>query len=203
MDDTTGRTPSAWDRGALWATILFGVVAAGWTLVTAVLRVVEIVPNRDVPVAASFADTEALLPVRDGGGTITAIADRVTVFASDMAPITVFSLIAATVVGALATIVVIGAMCILTREIIRGRAFSALAVGAVGTGVLTAVIGWVVHWLFSTMGTNGALAALDAFDPSTQAPAAPTLIFGIAALGALSAAWVIGGRIQRETEGLV
>lgn len=203
MKDTTERTPSAWDRGALWATILIGIVAAGWTLVTAVLRIIEIAPNRDVPVPASFADTEVALPVGDDGGTIAAVADRVTVFASDMAPITVVSLIAATVIGALATVVVIGAICILSREIIRGRAFSTRAVGAVGVAVLTAAIGWIGHWLFSTMGTNGALAALDAVEASTQTPAGPTLIFGIAALGALSAAWVIGGRIQRETEGLV
>ena len=203
MDDTTNRTPSTWDRGALWGTILIGIVAAGWTLVTAVLRIIEISPNRDVPVVASFADTEAVLPVGDDGGTITAMADRVTVFASGMAPITVFSLIAATVIGALATVVVIGAVCILTREIIRGRAFSRRSVGAVGVAVLVAAFGWIGHWLFSTMGTNGALAALGSFDASTVTPAEPTLIFGIAALGALSAAWVIGGRIQRETEGLV
>lgn len=203
MDDTTNRKPSSWDQGALWGTILIGVVAAGWTLVTAVLRIIEIAPNRDVPVAASFADTESALPVGDDGGAITVIADQVTVFASDMAPITVFSLIAATVIGAITTVIVIGAVCILTREIIRGRAFSTRSVGAVGIAVITALIGWIGHWLFSTMGTNGALAALDAFDASTRTPVGPTFIFGIAALGALSAAWVIGGRIQRETEGLV
>ena len=71
MNDTTTRTPSAWDRGALWGTILIGVVAAGWTLVTAVLRIIEIAPNRDVPVPASFADTETGLAVGDDGGTIT------------------------------------------------------------------------------------------------------------------------------------
>ena len=203
MNDTTTRTPSAWDRGALWGTILIGVVAAGWTLVTAVLRIIEIAPNRDVPVPASFADTETGLAVGDDGGTITVIADRVTVFANDMAPITVFSLIAATVIGAIATVVVIGAVCILTREIIRGQSFSTRAVGAVGIAVITALIGWIGHWLFSTMGTNGALAALDAFEASTQTPVGPTFLFGVAPLGALSAAWVIGGRIQRETEGLV
>jgi hypothetical protein len=203
MDDTTNRMPSAWDRGALWATILIGVVAAGWTLVAAVLRIIEIAPNRDVPVPASFADTESTLPLGDDGGAVTVIVDRVTVFASDMAPITVFSLIASVVIGAIATVVVIGAVCILTREIIRGRAFSTRSVGAVGVAVITALIGWIGHWLFSTMGTNGALAALDAFEASTQTPVGPTFIFGIAALGALSAAWVIGGRIQRETEGLV
>ena len=203
MDETQDRTPSNSDRGALWATILVGVAAAGWMLVTAMLRIIEIVPNRDVPVSASFADTESALPVGDDGGTIAVVADRVTVFASDMAPITVFSLIAATVISAIATVVVIGAVCVLAREIIRGRAFSRRGVGAVGVAVLAAPIGWILHWLFSTMGTNGALAALGAFEASTPTQITPTTLFAFFALVTLSASWVIGGRIQRETEGLV
>ena len=202
MDDTT-RTLSTWDRSALWGTILIGIVAAGWTFATAVWRIIEIAPNREVPVVVHFADTEAALPVGPDGTLITVLADQVTVRVSDINALSHALLMVGTAIGAITVITVIGCTVLLCRELIAGRAFSPRAVGAVGVGVLGGLIGGVVAWFFSNMGVNGALAALGAFEASTTAPIEPTLIFAIAALGSVTAAFTIGGRIQRETEGLV
>ena len=71
-----------------------------------------------------------------------------------------------------------------------------------GAAVLT--VGWVFGSLFTTMSVNGALAAVsdhtyDGVLFSTDF----TAMFGLLALGVVGAAFQIGERLQRDTEGLV
>lgn len=201
---TSTLQPKPADRVALIITVVLGIAAGVVTIVQAVIRIIQIVPNRDVPVTVAFADTPATLPIGPGGSQVAVVPQQVEILASDMAPITVFSLIAAEIVYALAVVVAIVCVSLVIRNILRGEAFGKANVGLVGTLTFAVAIGWILTWLFRTMGANGAASALAGEYPeNTAIPIALVVPFAIAALGALSAAFVAGNRLQRETEGLV
>lgn len=72
------------------------------------------------------------------------------------------------------------------------------------TGVVVLLVGWVLGSLFRTMGVNGTLAAVsDREYDGVLFQTDFTVVFGILALGAIGAAFQVGHRLQRETEGLV
>ena len=204
MSTTSTHRPSTVDRVPLLFTIVLGIAAAAYTLVRAVMRVVEVAANRDVPVVASFADTPATLPIGPGGAAVEVVAQEVVMRVSDMPAVTVVSLILAEVVYA--GMIVVASVCgvLAVRNIIRGQAFSTANVILISTVTVTLGIGFVTHWLFKTMGANGGASAL-AGEPSVNTAFQFDIVtmFGIAALGALAAAFQVGNRIQRETEGLV
>ncbi|MGX5682219.1 hypothetical protein [Schumannella luteola] len=196
--------PSATDRAALAVTILLGAVVSVVTVVQAVLRIVQIVPNREVPITVSFADTPATLPVGPGGADVGVVPQSVVLSVSDMAPITVASLVLAEVVYMVAVVGIVLGVSLVIRNIIRGDAFSRNSVGIVGGISLAVGIGVVLTWLFRTMGANGAAAALaDGYPENTPIGIDLPILFVIASLGALAAAWQAGYRLQRDTEGLV
>ena len=157
---TSTLQPKPADRVALLVTIVLGAAAAAVTLVQAVIRIIQILPNKDVPVTAAFADTPAKLPIGPDGSQVTVVAEQVLISASDMAPITVFSLIAAELVYALAVVGAVVCVSIAIRNIIRGEAFSRANVGLIGTLTFVVAVGWILTWLFQTMGANGAAAAV-------------------------------------------
>jgi len=196
-------TPSKTDSTALKVTIVLGAAAAVITVVRAVLRILEIAPNRNVPVAAHF-EIPATMPIGPGGSDVDVIADRVILSVSDMPPITLWSLILAEVFYAIAAVAVVLCLCLVIRNIIRGQAFSAGTVGLVGTATLVLGVGWILVWLFTTMGANGGASAL-AGEPGLNVNAQIdfTFVFALAAMGALTSAFQIGHKLQRDAEGLV
>lgn len=200
----TENRPGSWDRAALSTAIVIGAGVTIFTLVSAVMRVIEVLRNVDVPVTAAFADTPATLPIGPGGAPVEIVASEVIIRVSGMPPITLVSLVLAEVVSALAIVVTVVAVCFVIRNIIRGQAFGRANVGLVGIATLAIAFGWLLTWLFSTMGANGAATALAGEAGANSAfEFVPVQIFAIAALGALSSAFVIGNRLQTETEGLV
>jgi hypothetical protein len=201
---STTPVPSKWDASALWVAIALGAGAALWSVVNAVTRILEIAPNRDVPVTAAFADSTATMQVVAGGAEVEVVPTQVTMLVSDMPAITLWSLILAEVVYALAVVAVVVLVCLVIRNLVRGRAFSASTVGFVGTATLVVGIGWILTWLFRTMGANGGAAALAGErSDNTAFVIEPVTMFAIASLGALTAAFQIGHKLQREQEGLV
>lgn len=202
---STTTTPTRNDTAALWLAMLFGAGAAGVTVFQAVTRVIEIAPNRDVPVTASFADTAATMPIGPEGADVEVIAQEAIIRVSGMPGITLWSLILAEVLYALAVLALIVLVCLVIRNIIRGRVFTAQTVGCVGTATLVVGVGWILTWLFTTMGANGAAAVLSAStDPANTAfVIEPVVLFAIASMGVLTAAFQIGHKLQRDAEGLV
>src|SRR5688572_17723448 len=112
------------DDAALKFGIVLGAVAAAWTVVQAVQRIVQIAPNRDVPVTAAFADSTATMPVGPGGTDVEVIPTQVVLSVSDMPGITLWSLILAEVVYALAVVTAIALVCLVIRNVTRGKAFA-------------------------------------------------------------------------------
>jgi hypothetical protein len=195
---------SKWDDAALKFGVVLGAGAAIWTVVQAVQRIIQIAPNRDVPVTAAFADSTATMPVGPGGTEVEVIPTQVVLSVSDMPGITLWSLILAEVVYALAVVTVIALVCLVIRNVVRGKAFAPLTVGYIGASTIVVGFGWILTWLFRTMGANGGAAALAGESPvNTAFGIEPVVIFAIASMGVLAAAFQIGGRLQRENEGLV
>lgn len=196
--------PSTADKTSLGITIVLGAVAAGWTVVHAILRIVEIAPNRDVPVTASLADNAGSAPIGPGGSAVDIVIHQGTFLVSDMPGITLISLLLAEIISALAVVGVVVCVCLLCAELMKGRAFSRRSLLAVGWGTFIALGGWLGTWLFSTMGANGGVAAISDHDASAATTQIDlTTPFALAALGALALAFQLGNRLQRETEGLV
>ena len=195
---------SRWDDAALKFGIVLGAAAAVWTVVRAVQRILEIAPNRDVPVTAAFADSTATMPIGPGGAEVAVVPAQVILSVSDMPPITLWSLILAEAVYALAVVAVIVLVCLVIRNVTRGRAFAPSTVGYIGAATIVVGVGWILTWLFRTMGANGGAAALAGESPANTAfEIEPVVVFAIASMGVLAAAFQIGGRLQRENEGLV
>jgi hypothetical protein len=195
---------SKWDDASLKFGIVLGVAAGAWTVVQTVQRILEIAPNRDVPVTAAFADSTATMPIGPGGAAVDVVPSQVILSVSDLPAITLWSLILAEVIYALAVVTVIALVCLVIRNVTRGQAFAPRTVGYIGTATIVVGVGWILTWLFRTMGANGGAAALAGESPvNTAFDIEPVAVFAIASMGVLAAAFQIGGKLQRENEGLV
>jgi hypothetical protein len=192
------------DRIGMYATVVLGALGAVGTVWATVARLAEVLPGRDIPVVVPFVGETAELPLGPGGSAVTVDVDQATVTVSDPAGATLFALIAHPVVTGLAILAGIVLLCLFCLNVARGRAFAASTVRLVLTGVGVLTVGWVLGSLFETMGVNGTLAAVsDRQHDGVLFQTDFTAAFGILALGAIGAAFQVGHRLQRETEGLV
>ncbi|CAN5311596.1 hypothetical protein BH11ACT3_BH11ACT3_16870 [soil metagenome] len=201
---TTATTLSRSDRIGMYITVFLGAVGAVLTTITAVSRLAEVLPGRDIPVLVPFVDELAQLPIGPNGTPVDVSVDQAIVTVADPAPATLFALIADPIVTAIWIIAGIALLCLLCVNVARGRAFHRNTVRIVLWGAGLLVAGWVLTSLFRTMGVNGTLAAVSdhTYDGVLfQTDLAP--IFGVLVLGAIGAAFQIGHKLQRETEGLV
>ena len=201
---TTLSSPSRSDRISLIATIVIGIVAAGYILVLLVLRLIEVLPNREVPVLVPFVEMPTRLPIGPDGADIAANVEQATVSVSGMPTITVVSLAIAAIVTAASAIAIIAIVCIFCRRLIRGEAFSARNTRLIMATSFTLIGGWFLGTLFTNMGVNGAFSHLSdyGYDGATFTADWVPAVAAIA-IGAVGIAFQAGQRLQRETEGLV
>jgi hypothetical protein len=201
---TSTTSLSRSDRVGMYMTVAICAIAAAVTTWTVVARLAEIVPGSDIPVLVPFADETAPLPIGPDGALVDVSVDQAIVTVADPAPATLFALIAQPVVVGLTTLAAILLLCLFCLNLARGRAFSTSTVRIVFTATGVLLVGWVLGSLFRTMGVNGTLAAVS--DRTYEGVLFETdfvPLFGILALGAVGAAFQIGHRLQRDTEGLV
>jgi hypothetical protein len=192
------------DRIGMYATVVLGALGAVGTVWATVARLAEVLPGHDIPVLVPFVGETAQLPLGPDGTPVTVDVDQATVTVSDPAAATLFALIAHPIVTGLAILAGIVLLCLFCLNVARGRAFAASTVRIVLTGVGVLTVGWVLGSLFETMGVNGTLAAVsDRQYDGVLFQTDFTAVFGILALGAIGAAFQVGHRLQRETEGLV
>jgi len=192
------------DRIAMYATVVLGAIGAVATVWTAVARLADVLPGRGIPVLVPFVGETATLPIGPGGAALPVEVDQAIVTVDDPAPATLFALIAEPVVTGLAILAGIVILCLLCVNLARGKAFAASTVRLVFTGTGVLLAGWLLGSMFRTMGVNGALAAVS--DHTYDGVLFQTdfgIVFAVLALGAIGAAFQIGHRLQRETEGLV
>lgn len=161
-------------------------------------------PGHDIPVLVPFVDEIATLPIGPDGAPIEVAVDRAIVTVPDPAAATLFALWAEPIVVALAIIagIVVGALFCL--RLARGRAFErgTARLILIGTGILA--VGWFAGTMLTNMTVNGALSAVSDYTYDGVVFSTDFVpFFGVLALAAIGAAFQIGERLQRETEGLV
>jgi hypothetical protein len=188
----------------MYGTVVLGTIGAAATVWAMTARLAEVLPGRDIPVLVPFVDETATLPIGPDGSAVPVEVDQAIVTVSDPAAATLFALVAQPLVVGLAILAGIALLALFCVNVTRGRAFAASTVRIVFAGVAVLFAGWVLGSLFQTMGVNGTLAAVsDRQYAGVLFQTDFTAVFGILALGAIGAAFQIGHRLQRETEGLV
>lgn len=199
--DTRLRTS---DRVGMYLTIVIAAIAVAATVWAAVARLVEVLPGREVPVLVPFVGETAELPIGPGGSSVEVTVEQAIVTVPSPAAATQFALVAEPIVIGLAIVSGIVLLALLCWNLARGHAFTRGNTRIIwwGSAVLTG--GWVLGSLFQTMSVNGALSAVsdygyDGITFSTNwAP-----FFAVLVLAVIGAAFQVGERLQRDTEGLV
>jgi len=201
---TPVTVPSKSDRWGIYLTIglcATGIIATLWAMVS---RLIEVFSPGGVPVLVPFVDEVAPMPIGPGGTAVDVEVDQAIVTVTDPAPATSFALVAHPVVSGVAIIAGIALLLLFCLNVARGRAFARSTVRIVSAGAIVLLAGWGAGSLFRTMGVNGTLAAVsDRSYEGVLFEADFTVFFAALALGVVGAAFQIGHRLQRDTEGLV
>ena len=193
-------------RSDVWLTLALAVMGILVTLVDAIVRLVDVLPNRDVPVEVQAATPRQTIDVPGVGDAVPAEIGQFTVRVSDLPFGTYVAVIGAAVAPAVAIVTVLVCLAWLLRNIGAGRFFSPLNTRLVTTAALATMVGWVVTTAMSTAAANGALASLSAQDrPGFEVTMSVSFMWLFAAMvaGCVAAAFHTGERMQRDSEGLV
>ncbi|ALJ21996.1 hypothetical protein [Microbacterium sp. No. 7] len=201
----TDATMSRADASAWWFFIVIGAAFAVWTVVRAVIRIAEIVPNSDVRVFAQFRETLAEAPIGPDGAPVAVELQTAYLRAPELPVASVGALVIEQVVIAVSVVTTIACLLFVVRSVLRGRMFSRTNTRLVNTAGATALAGFVLAPFFANMGANGAFAWISdrTFD-NVLMSVDLTQLFAVAfAAALLIATFAVGERLQRDTEGLV
>lgn len=191
-------------RSDQWLVIVLSVMVSVATIVTAARRVVEILPNRDVPVDVEFATTTQPITI-EGVGTVSAQIDRATVTAPDLPIASWLAALGGAIVPALAIVAIMVCVAWLCRHLMAGEFFSRTNTRLLTSISMLILVAWVADLVGTTLAGNGALARLaddgEGFALSTTLPL--QYLFVAIVVGCIAAAFHAGERMQRDAEGLV
>ncbi|MBA4608992.1 DUF2975 domain-containing protein [Aeromicrobium sp. Marseille-Q0843] len=192
-------------RSDLWLAVALAAAVIVGTAIDAARRVVEILPNRDVPVEVYFESQQQAIAITGLSEPVRVDLDHATIRVSDLAPASYVSAIAAVVVPALAVIGVMVCISWLCRNLAGSVFFSRTNTRLVTATSLLIVGGWMLSSLARTMASNGALATVspEAADVSVTMQFSLMYLFIAIIVGSLAAAFHAGERMQRDAEGLV
>lgn len=199
------RPLSRGDIGALSLFLVLGAVIAVWTLVQSIIRIVEVIPGRDVPVYADFAGTQAQAPIGPGGALVPVELSSAFITAAELPVASVWALVIEQLVLIVTVLTVVSCLLLLTWSFMRGRIFSRRNTVLVAIAGSVGLIGFVLAPFFGNMGANGAFARISdyGFDNVILTVQPLPLIF-IAFVAALAGTvFSVGERLQRETDGLI
>ena len=196
--------PSRAERNALRLAMFGAAMGAITVAMRLVKRIVEVLSNSNVPVSIPLDRVTANLPLGRGGTNLALSLDHARLYFSDLSGITLSSLILSELVSAVAAVTLIAIVVLFYRNVIAGGTFgganSALALWASGALICSEVL----RAIFTSIGVKGALDSLggtSAANWTFDLDFAPLLAGGVVA--AISAAFIRGERMQRDTEGLV
>lgn len=206
MSSTTQQyRPSRADLVGMWAFLVAGAAIAAWAVVAAVLRIIEVLPNRDVQVPAEFVGTVAEAPIGPDGASLPVVLDRAAVTAESLPALSLASLVIEQVIAATSVVVVVACLVALSWSVMRGRVFSRRNTRLVTIAGFTGLLGYAAVPFFGNMAANGAFAEVSerTFDNVVMSvELAPFLLLAfVAALATV--VFSIGDRMRRDTEGLV
>ncbi|MFF2494326.1 hypothetical protein [Agromyces sp. NPDC058064] len=193
------------DAVALWAFMAAGVAIAAWAVWAAVGRIIEVLPNRDVPVLAVFAGTTADAPIGVDGALIPVELDRAIITAPSLPAASLWALVLQQVIVMVAVLGVVVCLVWLARNVSRSIVFSRANTVLVTAAGITGLAGYFAVPFLGNMAANGAFAVLSerTFDNVILTVEPFALILAAFVVALLGTVFAVGERLQRDTEGLV
>lgn len=206
MEGAVGVRDRAISRGDAAGMALFvvaGVAITVWTIWHAVARIIELAVGHDVPVMVEFLDVPA--EVQLDGGALPVAVDRASVTADSLGAMAVVPGIIGQVAFALTITGVVACLIMLSRNLLRGRVFGKANTRIVMAGGMIGLLGTAASRFFDNMLANATMAQLTDGDTQTAVLSVEPFTFVLAAfaLSVIGTVFVVGARLQRETEGLV
>lgn len=202
----TSRILSRGDTAGFLFFVVLGVGLAVWAVVHSVIRIVEVLPNRDVRVSAPFLDTVAQAPLGPGGAAVPVELGIGTIVAPELPIASLGALVIAEVLFAAVVVAVVVLLLLLVADILRGRIFSRRNTSLVSAAGFVTLVGLAGVPFFQNMVANGALARMSdyTYDRGLVQVIDLPVLFGAAFVAALAGTvFTVGDRLQRDTEGLV
>ncbi|MFF2275548.1 hypothetical protein [Agromyces sp. NPDC058126] len=205
MSATAAPPISRSDTVALLLFMVAGVAIAAWGITAAVLRILEVAPNRHVAVAAEFVGTSAEAPIGPDGALVAVELDRAIVTVPSLPGASWASLILQQVIAAATIGVVVACLLLLCWSVMRNQVFSRRNTALVAVAGITGTIGFAAVPFFGNMAANGAFVRLSDGDFDNVVMTVDVMpLFFLAFLAAMAATvFTVGDRLRRDTEGLV
>lgn len=193
------------DAVSLWLFAAAGAVIAAWVTSSAVGRIIEVLPNRDVAVLATFAGTPAEAPIGPDGAPVTVALDQAVLTVPALPAASQWAIVIQQLVLMVAVIVGVAALVWLIRNVARGVVFCRTNTVLVATAGFVGLGGFVAVPFLGNMAANGGFAVLSerTFDNVIMSVDPFALVLWAFAVALLGTVFSIGERLQRDTEGLV
>ncbi|KJL23107.1 hypothetical protein [Microbacterium foliorum] len=206
MTSTKTRAISLGDRGALIGFCIAGVAIAAYITVFSIIRIIELARGVDVPVLVEFigSKTPVDLPLSTGD-SISVGLDSAVITAPELPMIAIVPGIIAQIAQILTIVIVIGCLILLARSVLAGRVFSRRNTVLVATAGVTGLLGFAAVRFFDNMLANATVARITGNGVENAVISVEPFTFVLAAFvfALTSTVFVIGDRLQRDTEGLV
>ncbi|WEK60942.1 MAG: hypothetical protein P0Y60_16820 [Candidatus Microbacterium colombiense] len=206
MNPTKQNPLSRGDTGALIAFCGAGVAIATTITILSGVRIAELARGTDVPVLVEFVGQRVEIPLGAGGtGVVPVELDRATITAPELPMMATVPGILGQIIQIITIIVVIGSLILLARSMLSGRIFGRGRTTLVATAGITGLVGFAMVRFFENMLANATVAAVtDTADANAVISVEPfTFILAAFVVALITTVFVIGDRLQRDTEGLV
>ena len=205
MTSTKQGTLSRGDAGALIAFCIAGVAIAAYITVFSIIRIIELASGTMVPVMVEFVDQPVEAPLGAGGANITLALDSAILTAPSLPPVAIGAGILGQLAQIVTIVVVIGCLMLLARSILSGAVFSRRNTVLVMVAGIVGLVGFAAVRFFENMLANAAVAVVtdNAVNNAVMSIEPFTFILAAFIISVIGTAFVIGDRLQRETEGLV
>lgn len=197
------RALSTGDTVSLALFVSAGIAIAAWTVWNVAVRIAELVGDGPVAVLVEFLGTRVDAQV--GATSLPVELDRGVITVEGVGAMGVVPGVLGQLAFGATVVVVVGCLIALSRNILRGRVFGRSNTRLVGIGGAVGLVGAAASHFFDTMLANAAMAhAIDGpFDTAVMSVEPFTFILAAFAIAVVASAFVIGDRLQRDTEGLV
>lgn len=206
MTSTKNRPISRGDRGALIGFCIAGALIAAYITVFSVIRIIELARGVDVPVLVEFISSKTPVDLPLSTGTSIPVGvDSAVITAPELPAIAAVPGIIGQVAQILTIVIVIGCLILLARSVLTDRVFSRRNTALVATAGITGLVGFAAVRFFDNMLANATVARITDNGVSNAVISVEPFMFVLAAFvfALISTVFVIGDRLQRDTDGLV
>lgn len=191
------------DAVAMGVFVFAGAAIAAWTVWHTMARITELIGGTDVEVLVEFMGTpvEASL----SGSTVPVALTSGVVTVPQLNSGAISYGVIGEVAFAVTVVTIVTCLIALSRELQRGRVFGTRSTVLVMTAGITGLVGFTASDFFASLHANSAMFQLvDGPTEIALITAEPfTFVLAAFAVAVVGSVFVVGARLQRETEGLV